>query len=417
MSNDTATSDLIATMALIAVFVTAVAILGVALLSSPPGDAAPAMLARSVVGEDGKLSIHHDGGDSLERGRFAILVDGVRRDDLDLIDASGVEHDTWTSWETGEALVLGGVPEGAHIQIVAGGVSRTGSTWLLHDFGNGSAAEQVPLVAGFTADPTSGPAPLPVQFTDTSAGGATSWSWSFGDGGTSTAQNPIYVYVNPGTYTVTLTANNARGNDTETKPGYITVATPIIADFTADVATGTAPLTVRFTDLSSGDGLTSWFWNFGDGGTSTAQNPVHTYNNIGTYTVSLTVENALSNETVTKSNYITVAEEHISRLEVNSVRQRLILGGYISVNDIGIGYTGGSGTGSDMTPFALSRTALGDSGFSVTLTAPDSIGLWPLLWDFERWEVGDTSYGSRIISVSVADDERRTATAYYDFWL
>src|SRR5690606_27074496 len=123
--------------------------------SSPPGDAAPAMLARSVVGEDGKLSIHHDGGDSLERGRFAILVDGVRRDDLDLIDASGVEHDTWTSWETGEALVLGGVPEGAHIQIVAGGVSRTGSTWLLHDFGNGSAAEQVPLVAGFTADPTS----------------------------------------------------------------------------------------------------------------------------------------------------------------------------------------------------------------------------------------------------------------------
>ncbi|WP_054848044.1 hypothetical protein [Methanoculleus chikugoensis] len=70
MPNDTAASDLIAVMTLIAVFVTAVAILGgVTLLSSPPsGDAAPAMLARSVVGEDGKLSIRHDGGDPPSNG-------------------------------------------------------------------------------------------------------------------------------------------------------------------------------------------------------------------------------------------------------------------------------------------------------------------------------------------------------------
>ena len=70
-----------------------------------------------------------------------------------------------------------------------------------------------------------------------------------------------------------------------------------------------------------------------------------------------------------------------------------------------------------MTPFALSRTASGDSGFSVTLTAPDSIGLWPLLWDFDGWQVGDTWYKSRTINVPVAADESRTATAYYSFWL
>ena len=399
---------------------TAVAILGVTLLAGPPGDAAPAMLARSVVGEDGKLSIHHDGGDPLEWEHFAIIVDGVDRTvDFSLVDTSGNEHSTWTSWETGEALVLSGVPEDAHIQIVAGGVSRTGSTWLLHDFGNGSATEPAPPhpVAGFTADTTSGSAPLAVRFTDTSTGGATSWSWDFGDGSMSSVQNPVHVYISPGTYTVTLTARNTHGNDTETKPGYITIAAPLIADFTADVTTGTAPLTVRFTNLSSGDGITSWSWDFGDGDTSTAQNPVHTYNNIGTYTVTLTVENAHGNATVTKSNYITVAAEHISRLEVNSVRQRLLLGGYTLVNDIGIGYSGDLGTGSDMTPFALSRTASGDSGFSVTLTAPDSIGLWPLLWDFDGWQVGDTWYKSRTINVPVAADESRTATAYYSFWL
>lgn len=81
-----------------------------------------------------------------------------------------------------------------------------------------------PLVtANFTGSPTSGTAPLTVQFTDTSTGSPTSWSWNFGDGGTSTAQNPSRVYAAAGTYNVTLTATNACGSDGETKNGYITV--------------------------------------------------------------------------------------------------------------------------------------------------------------------------------------------------
>lgn len=358
--SETATSDLIAVMALIAVFVTATAILGVAILSSPSGDAAPAMLARSVVGEDGKLSIHHDGGDPLEWEHFAIIVDGVDRTvDFSLVDTSGNEHDTWTSWETGQALVLSGVPEDAHIQIVAGGVDRTGSEWLLHEVGSGSAVgptvttttmptatsttipttepTQVPLVAGFTADPTSGPAPLRVQFTDASAGGATSWSW-----------------------------------------------------------------------------------NFGDGGTSTEQNPAHTYTDEGVYTVTLTVKNAKDSDTVTKTGYIIVTEEHVSRLEVNSARQALIFFWWnVPVNGIGIDYSGDLGTGSGETPFVLSRTDSGDSGFSATLTAPDSVRFWififPISMDFDGWQVGDMWYESRTISVPVAADESRTATAYYRF--
>ena len=81
-------------------------------------------------------------------------------------------------------------------------------------------------VTNFTASPTSGTAPLNVQFTDTSTGNPTSWSWTFGDGGTSTAKNPTHQYANPGTYTVSLTASNTAGSDVETKTNHITVTQP-----------------------------------------------------------------------------------------------------------------------------------------------------------------------------------------------
>ena len=88
-------------------------------------------------------------------------------------------------------------------------------------------------VANFTATPTSGTAPLTVQFTDTSTNAPTSWSWTFGDGGTSTAKNPSHVYADPGTYTVTLTAANLVGGDSETKTSYITVQVPPETVYTA----------------------------------------------------------------------------------------------------------------------------------------------------------------------------------------
>ncbi|MFZ5906076.1 MAG: PKD domain-containing protein [Nitrospirota bacterium] len=163
--------------------------------------------------------------------------------------------------------------------------------------------------ANFTGSPTSGTAPLTVNFTDTSTGGPTSWSWNFGDGGTSALQNPSHTYNAAGTYTVSLTATNAYGSDSETKTGYITVTTPPppVANFTGSPTSGTAPLTVNFTDTSTG-GPTSWSWNFGDGGTSALQNPSHTYNAAGTYTVSLTATNASGSDSETKTGYITVTE-------------------------------------------------------------------------------------------------------------
>lgn len=170
----------------------------------------------------------------------------------------------------------------------------------------------VPPVADFSGFPTSGYAPLSVNFTDLSTNSPTSWDWDFGDGsGTSTEQNPSYTYSSPGSYTVTLIAANEHGSGSEIKANYITAQqpTPPVADFTGTPSSGYAPLTVQFTDLSLND-PTSWSWDFGDGiGTSAEQNPSYAYINIGTYTVTLIATNAFGSDTEIKTGYISVIEQ------------------------------------------------------------------------------------------------------------
>ena len=79
-----------------------------------------------------------------------------------------------------------------------------------------------------------------------------------------------------------------------------------VAAFTAAPTVGAAPLSVQFTDQSTGGPVTSWNWTFGDGGVSTSQNPQHTYTSAGAYTVSLTATGAAGSDVETKSGYITV---------------------------------------------------------------------------------------------------------------
>jgi len=83
-----------------------------------------------------------------------------------------------------------------------------------------------PPTAGFTAAPTSGMAPLTVNFSDTSTGAPTAWSWTFGDGGTSAERHPTHTYTTAGSYAVTLTVSNAAGSDTLTRADYIRVDAP-----------------------------------------------------------------------------------------------------------------------------------------------------------------------------------------------
>jgi len=75
-----------------------------------------------------------------------------------------------------------------------------------------NVAKPPKLKAKFTASPKSGPAPLPVQFTNTSTGVITGYAWDFGDGGTSTDPNPSYTYTTPGKHKVMLTVTDPWGS-------------------------------------------------------------------------------------------------------------------------------------------------------------------------------------------------------------
>jgi PKD repeat protein len=147
-----------------------------------------------------------------------------------------------------------------------------------------------------------------VQFTDTSTNSPTSWKWSFGDGMSSTSKSPLHTYSKAGKYTVTLTVKNTVGSNVVTKSGYVNVGASLkapISSFSAFPTSGNAPLKVTFTDISTSS-PTSWKWSFGDGKSSTSKSPVHTYNSVGKYTVTLTVKNAAGSNTTARSEYIAV---------------------------------------------------------------------------------------------------------------
>lgn len=154
-----------------------------------------------------------------------------------------------------------------------------------------------PLAASFTFSPSN---PLPndtINFNDQSAGAPSAWLWNFGDGTTSTSQNPSKRYSSAGNYTVSLTIY--RDNQSASGSRIVSVVanggspvTPAVsAQFDVSTNNPTPGANVAFTDRSTGS-PTSWSWSFGDGATSSAQNPSHTYAAAGTYTVSLTVANA-----------------------------------------------------------------------------------------------------------------------------
>jgi len=140
----------------------------------------------------------------------------------------------------------------------------------------------------------------------------------FGDGNyvNSTVQNPVHTYSSVGNFTVTLNVSNLGGTDMLVRVGYINVSEPVVpvANFTGLPTTGTAPLLVVFTDLSTNE-PTGWNWTFGDGSVenATVQNPIHTFLNAGNYSVSLNVTNSAGYDIRTRTGYInvTIASEKI----------------------------------------------------------------------------------------------------------
>jgi beta propeller repeat protein len=167
--------------------------------------------------------------------------------------------------------------------------------------------------ADFSANDTFGNAPLAVQFTDLSSGSLGTWWWKFGDGSESNDPSPVHNYTGPGLYSVTLTVSTPYCRDAEFKEEFVTVGAGPKAKFSSNVTEGIAPLTIQFTDESTGEpDIRSW--DFGDGDTSVEKNPVHTYQSGGTYTVSLEVSSTYGSDSVTRAGYITVLDVYPSTL-------------------------------------------------------------------------------------------------------
>ena len=161
------------------------------------------------------------------------------------------------------------------------------------------------LNAQFSADKVKLAPGSTVHFNDESDGNPDNWNWDFGDGHTSTEENPSYSYSSEGIYTVKLTVSNVCGEDTETKTDYIHVGNAPSADFSADKTQIQPGNVVQFIDDSDGN-PNRWIWDFGDGNTSSKENPFHTYFSEGNYTVKLTVSNKYGEDTEMKTNYIDI---------------------------------------------------------------------------------------------------------------
>jgi len=161
----------------------------------------------------------------------------------------------------------------------------------------------------------------PTQFTSTSTTNPAGqqindYQWNFGDGQTGTGQTVSHTYANPGTYQATLTVN-CNGHCTSTKTLTVTVNAQPQASFTANtVCEGTA---TQFTSTSTGQDITSYQWNFGDGQTGSGQTVTHTYANANTYQVTLTVGTAGGNCTDQFTQAVTVNAQPTSNFTYTSV--------------------------------------------------------------------------------------------------
>jgi PKD repeat protein len=144
----------------------------------------------------------------------------------------------------------------------------------------------------FTALPVSqiyNAAGNPVVFTNSTNPGTWTWLWKFGDGATSTDQSPTHTYTALGTFDVVLSVSNANCSDSVKHSVTITPIPPV-ANFDL-IPSGCSPLSIDInnTSLNTNTPGTTYLWDFGDGGASTAKNPTYTYFTPGTYRVQLTV--------------------------------------------------------------------------------------------------------------------------------
>ncbi len=195
-------------------------------------------------------------------------------------------------WDMGDGVTLAGnTPTHTYVNGTSAGQTWTvtltaTSPWGCTDTTQRTVTVHPAPTAQFQATPFTQQYPAStVTIVNTTAPGPWTHSWSMGDGGTLTGVQPgAYTYGTWGQFTITLVVSDQLCSDTAVQT--VTIEPPFPTASFLGSAEGCAPLTVAFTNTSLlGQG---YLWNFGDGGSSTADSPVYTYTVPGTYTVMLT---------------------------------------------------------------------------------------------------------------------------------
>jgi PKD repeat protein/plastocyanin len=217
------------------------------------------------------------------------------------------------------------------------------------------------------------------SFTDLSMdtdGSVVAWSWEFKDGGTSTEQNPVHPYAANGDYTVGLAVTDNGGLTSSSFTKVVKPRSPVpVAAFTALCRY----LECTFTDGSTdGDGaVTAWSWTFGDGQTSTSQNPVHTYGANGAYTATLTVTDQYGSVSAPSAQTHAVAANVAPTAAFTAVCLQLACAftdGTTDGDGTVVGWIWDFGDGNGSTEQSPAHTFGADGTYAVTLTATDDAG-------------------------------------------
>jgi RHS repeat-associated protein len=254
----------------------------------------------------------------------------------------------------------------------------------------GHAVTQYGLpTAAFTETPSTTEIDHVVSFNSggsTASGSSiTGYSWNFGDGSTSTAANPNHAYGTAGTYTVTLTVTDGNGG-TGTVSHTVTILNGPTASFTETPTSGTVPLVVNFNASGStaptGGTITGYSWDFGDGTTSTAENPSHTYTIAGNYTVTLVITDSYGG-TDMKTNMVSAAAIPPPTASFTATPASTEIDHNVNFNSTAstpgsgatiTGYMWDFGDGSTSTVANPSHAYAASGTYTVTLTVTDSDG-------------------------------------------
>jgi PKD repeat protein len=170
-------------------------------------------------------------------------------------------------------------------------------------------------VAEFSAVETEGLAPFDVQFQNATEPlyYYNTYEWDFGDGTpVSTELNPSHTYLENGSFTITMTATNSLGTDTVVHEDYINILLPDAptAGFTVDSYGGFTPVTISFTNTSTPHNvLMDYFWDFGDGTTSTGIDVEHIYDEVGFYDIIFVATNPVGKDSLFLEGMISVFDE------------------------------------------------------------------------------------------------------------